>query len=386
MQTKTLKWILPFVALTIGVAGSKGINALAAEPDAKAHVDSRPIVEIETVSALDHQVVINSYGEVKPFESTQLSVQVSGEVIEWHSSFVSGGIVARGDVLMRIEKDNYEAAVLQAEAELSRAQASLIEERALADVAADEAKRFPNRKHTDLFLRKPQVLSAKAGVKSAKAALKRAQRDLDNCEVKAPYDALVISRDVGVGQFVSTGSPVATLNNVEFAEIVIPIAGFDSAFLPERVTGIAATIKQSGLNGFTRHASIHRDLGVVDSDTRMVNLVVRVEDPYGLETRQPEVRFGSYVQVSFGGKTLNKIYRLPQDLVNNQTVWLLNADNELEPREVKVIREEGAYFYVSAGLNDNEKIVMTVPEYPQKGMAVKVAGADSSQHDTAEKL
>ena len=362
------------------------INALATEPDEKALVDTRPVVEVETAFALDHQVVINSYGEVKPFESTQLSVQVSGEVTAWHPNFVSGGIVARGDVLMEIEKDNYEAAVLQAEADLSRAQATLIEEQAQADVAADEAKRFPNRKHTDLFLRKPQVLSAQAGVKSARAALKRAQRDLANCEVRAPYDALVISRDVGLGQFVSTGTPVATLNGVEHAEVVIPIAGFDSAFLPERITGLTATIKQTGLNGFTRQAVVHRDLGVVDSDTRMVNLVVRIQDPYGLKTRQPQVKFGSYVQVTFGGKTLSRIYRLPQDLVNNNTIWLLNTENQLEPREVTVIREEGTYFYVSAGLNDNEKIVTTVPEYPQKGMTVKVAGEDSTQSATTEKL
>lgn len=386
MQTKILKLTLPFVALIFGVVGAMGIHALAKGPKSNNILDSRPVVEVETIAALDHQVVINSYGEVKPFESTELSVQVSGEVVGWHDSFVTGGIVAKGDVLMQIEKDNYEAAVLQAEAELSRAQAMLIEEQAQAEVAQDEAKRFPNRKHTDLFLRKPQVLSAQAGVKSAQAALKRAQRDLDNCEVRAPYDALVISRNVGMGQFVSTGASVATLNNIEYAEVVLPIAGFDSAFLPDRVSGITATIKQNGLNAFTRQAYIHRDLGVVDNDTRMVNLVVRIEDPYGLENGQPEIKFGSYVQVSFGGKTLNKIYRLPQDLVNDRTVWLLNSNNELEPRTVKVVREEGAYFYVSAGLQDNEKIVMTVPEYPQKGMAVKVAGDDSSRHDTTEKL
>jgi RND family efflux transporter MFP subunit len=387
MQTKLLKWILPFAALTVGAVGAAGINAVAADPKAKEPVDSRPVVEVEAISARDHQVVINSYGEVKPFEQTQLSVQVSGEVTYWNPSFVAGGVIARGDVLMRVEKDNYEAAVLQAEAELSRAQAALIEEQALADVAADEAKRFPSKKHTDLFLRKPQLMSAKAAVKSAQAGLKRAQRDLDNCNVIAPYDALVVSRDVGLGQFVSVGTPVAKLNNIEVAEVIIPIAGFDSAFLPERLAGTAATVKQSGLNGFTRAAVIDRDLGVVDTQTRMVNLVVRIDDPYGIKNKQPAVKFGSFVQVDFTGKTLNRIYRLPQELVNNQTVWILKDDNTLEPRKVQVIREESEYFFVSIGLNDNEKLVTTVPEYPQEGMAVKVAGADSSSAgDAAQTL
>ncbi|WP_105166604.1 efflux RND transporter periplasmic adaptor subunit [Pseudoalteromonas sp. T1lg23B] len=378
MKTNIMRWILPFAVLTLGGLGAWGINAVAADPKEKEPVDSRPVVEVESISALDHQVIINSYGEVKPYEQTNLSVQVSGEVTYWHPSFIPGGVIARGDVLMRIEKDNYEAALLQAEAELSRAKAALIEEQALAEVAADEARRFPSKKHTDLFLRKPQLMSAKAAVKSAEAGLKRAQRDLDNCEVVAPYDALVVSRSIGLGQFVSVGTPVAQLNNIEAAEIVIPIAGFDSAFLPERIEGIPATVTQSGLNGFTRQAVIDRDLGVVDTQTRMVNLVVRIDDPYGLESKQPALKFGAFVQVDFAGKTLSRIYKLPQDLVNNQTVWLLNDENKLEPRKVQVIREEGEYFYVNVGLNGNERIVTTVPEYPQKGMAVKVAGADSS--------
>ncbi|MGO3421825.1 MAG: efflux RND transporter periplasmic adaptor subunit [Pseudoalteromonas distincta] len=386
MQTNSLRWVFPFVALIVGVVGFMGINAIAQEPEKKEVIDTRPTVQVEPVAANDHQVIINSYGEVKPLENTLLSAQVSGEVLSWHPNFVAGGIVARGETLFTIEKDNYEAAVLVAEAELARAQAGLIEEQAQAQVAEDEAKRFPSKARTDLFLRKPQVLSAQASVKSAQAALKRAQRDLDNCDVTAPYDALVISRNIGVGQFVTMGSQVAELNNIETAEVIIPIAGFDSVFLPERIKGITATVIQKGLNSFTREGVIDRDLGIVDSATRMSSLVVRIEDPYGLKTKQPSIKFGSYVQVNFAGATLNNIYRLPQALVNNQTVWVVNKSQELEPRKVTVIREEGEYFYISSGLNADDQLVTTLPEYPQKGMQVKIAGVatpESSELSTS---
>ncbi|CAD2226302.1 Multidrug resistance protein [Pseudoalteromonas sp. 3J6] len=392
MQGNVLRWIFPFVALALGVAGFAAINAIAKESDKKEVIDTRPTVQVEAVSANNHQVIINSYGEVQPLENTQLSAQVSGEVVSWHPSFVAGGIVGRGETLFTIEKDNYEAAVLQAEAELARAQAMLIEEQAQAKVAEDEAKRFPNKARTDLFLRKPQVLSAQAAVKSAQAALKRAQRDLDNCEVSAPYDALVVSRNVGVGQFVTMGAQVAELNNIETAEVIIPIAGFDSVFLPERVKGVKATVIKTGLNGFTRQAAIDRDLGIVDNATRMSSLVIRIEDPYGLTNQQPAIKFGTYVQVNFAGTMLNNIYRLPQELVNNQTVWIVNDEQQLEPRKVKVIREEGEYFYISDGLEANDKLVTTLPEYPQKGMAVKVASltetksTDAADNASTEKL
>ncbi|OUS73880.1 efflux transporter periplasmic adaptor subunit [Pseudoalteromonas sp. A601] len=374
MRTTLLKWVLPFVVLSVGIAGFAGINAIAQEPEKQDVVDTRPVVKVEPVAANNHQVVINSYGEVKPLESTRLSAQVSGEVVSWHPNFVAGGIVARGEILFTIEKDNYEAALLQAQAELAQAQAQLIEEQAQAQVAEDEAKRFPDKERTALFLRKPQVLSAKASVKSAQARLKRAQRDLDNCEVTAPYDALVVSREIGVGQYINMGTQVAELNNIETAEVIIPIAGFDSVFLPERVKGIKATVMKTGLHGFSREAKIDRDLGVVDNATRMSSLVVRIDDPYGLVNKQHAIKYGTYVQVNFAGAMLENIYRLPQELVNNQTVWIVNAEQQLEPRKVKVIREEGEYFYISDGLEADDQLVMTLPEYPQKGMAVKVAG------------
>lgn len=383
MQSNSLRWVFPFVALALGIVGFMAINAIAKESEKKEVIDARPTVQVEPVAANDHQVIINSYGEVKPLENTQLSAQVSGEVLSWHPNFVAGGVVARGETLFTIEKDNYEAAVLVAEAELARAQAGLIEEQAQAQVAEDEAKRFPSKARTDLFLRKPQVLSAQASVKSAQAALKRAQRDLDNCDVTAPYDALVISRNIGVGQFVAMGSQVAELNNIETAEVIIPIAGFDSVFLPERIKGITATIIQKGLNSFTREGVIDRDLGIVDNATRMSSLVVRIEDPYGLKNKQPAIKFGSYLQINFAGAMLNNIYRLPQELVNNKTVWIVNEEQQLEPRKVTVIREEGEYFYISDGLQANDKLVITLPEYPQKGMAVKIAGLQDTKKTEA---
>ena len=383
MDKKWMKGLLPVVVLASCIGSFVTINAVAQDSEEKKPVDTRPTVKIENITSRDHQVVITSYGEVAPLESTRLAAQVQGEVVQWHPNFIPGGLVHRGDILFTIEKDNYQADLLQAQAQLASAEAALIEENAKQDVAVDEAKRFPNKKFTDLYLRKPQVLSAQAAVKSAKASLKRAERNLARCEVKAPYDALIISKNIGLGQFVNTGESVAVLNNVESAEVLIPIAGFDSAFLPKNLSGLNAVVSQKGLNGFKREAIISRDLGVVDSETRMSNLVVRIQEPYGLNSQVPTIKFGSYVEVKFAGQTLQQIYKLPQELVNNRTVWVVGEDDKLNAKKVQVIREEGEFFLVNQGLNDQDKLVVTLPEYPQKGMEVNIADSDVS---TTEKL
>lgn len=379
MKTEPLRWLLPVVILGGAYGGYAAIASSAAE-STETKPEKKPLtVTVASVKSSDHKVLITSHGELLPVEVTQVSAQVSGEVTSWHPNFVAGGVVKRGETLFSIESDNYQAAVLQAEANLASAQASLIEEKAKAEVAKRQAKNLPAKQVTDLYLRKPQVLSAMAQVKSAQAGLKRAKRDLENCKIVAPYDALVVSRDIGVGQYISVGAHVATLNNIEAGEVHIPIAGFDSAFLPENYAGVSATVVQRGIIDAKREGVIERDLGVVDSATRMINMVVRVDDPYAIESDASALKFGSYVEVQFIGKELKHIYRLPQELVNNRQVWVVNEDNELEPRIVNVLRAEQEFMLISEGLSDEDQIVLTVPEYPQKGMRVEVAVTESEQ-------
>jgi hypothetical protein len=106
----------------------------------------------------------------------------------------------------------------------------------------------------------------------------------------------------------------------------------------------------------------------------MTNLVVQVEDPYSLNTNMPKLRFGNYVTVKFNGQKLNQVFELSQDFVNNNAIWLVEADNKLVKRDVQVIREEGDMFVIGSGINANDRVVTTLPEYPQQGMEVKIAG------------
>jgi len=374
MNKKWIKIAAPIALLVAGVVGKNVIGASGPETEKKEAVDTRPTVQIEEISSANHQVIITGHGEVKPLESTDLSAQVSGEVVKWHPNFVAGGLVKRGELLFEVEKDAYEAAVLQAEAQLSQAKANLIEEQGRADVAKREAQSMPDAKVTDLYLRKPQLMTAQAQVKSAKAALKLAKRDLNNTSVVAPFDALVVSRSVGVGQFVSMGAKIAKLHNIEVAEVVFPVAGFDSAFLPEQLLGLEANVATEGRYSLSRPATIVRDLGLIDTDTRMSNIVVRIEDPYSMKSNLPKLMFGHYVNVTFKGQVLNSVFRLSQDLVNNNSVWVVGEENKLDRKAVEVLREEGQYFLLGNGLSESDKIVLTLPEYPQKGMEVKIAG------------
>ncbi len=378
MLKRHLKWILPLGIIGVGAAGYSMVQATKPEVINTKAVDVAPTVDIAVLEPMTHQVAISSFGEVAPLEVTALSTQVSGEVLGWHPNFVPGGVVKRGDILFSIEDDNYQAAVLQAEAELAQSKAALIEERAKAKVAEQQAKKIKDKQVSELYLRKPQLLSAEARVKSAQASLKRAKRDLDNCKVLSPYDALVVSRTIGVGQFVTSGSQIAMLNNIESAEIMLPIAGFDSPFLPVNVIGTQAKVLSKGRIDVMRDGIIVRDLGIVDSATRMVNMVVRVEDPYAVKTKAVGLPFGSYVEVQFNGKAIPNLFQIPQELVKSDRVWLVDENDTLYFKQVNVVRQEQANFYIDSGLESGDRLVLTPPEFPQVGMKVKMTGVPQS--------
>ena len=371
---KLIRVILPIAIIVLGIGAMKTVTALGDTTEENESVDTRPTVQVTQLKPESFAINIEAFGELAPLESTRLAAQVSGEVVEWNPKFVAGGIVKRGEALFSIEKDAYTAALLQAESALANAQAALIEEKALANVAEREAATLPNSRVTDLYLRKPQILSAEAAVKAAQAQMKIAKRDLANTEVVAPYDALIVSRSIGKGDFLTVGTTAATLYNVEVGEVTFPLARFDQAFLPEALNGIEATV--SLLNGTTdeikRSATIVRDSGIYDSATRMTHLVARVNDPYGLTTQQAVLRFGAYTKVSFTGKTIDNVYRIPQELITRRQLWILDEADKLVAKPVEVVREVDSEFLIRVDIAADDRIVMTLPEYPQNGMAVKV--------------
>ncbi len=365
-----------FVVIGIFTGIGFAISATAEEEQEKEVVDSRPLISVTTLHPENYDVNISGFGEVEPLESTSISAQVSGEIISWNPKFVAGGLVERGEILFSIEDDQYHASVLQAEAQVSLAEATLAEELARQKVAEREAKSLPSSKVTDLYLRKPQVLSAKAQLKSAQAQLRIAKRNLSKTKVKAPYDAIVVERKLGKGQFVSAGMHVAQLNSIESAEIIIPIAGFERPFLKNNMAGESAIAMLKTSTNSVREGYIHRDLGVVDASTRMMHLVMRIDDPYGTKTGQEPIKFGSYVEIQFAGKQLDGVFKVPQTLVNNAKIWLVDENNQLQAKPVDVVREEGSYFYISKGLEADARMAENLPEYPQNGMEVRIESPD----------
>ena len=376
MKSRVMNRILIVISCAISGLLFFIINSTAIEIQPNPIERIAPSVDVKEVWQSKHQTVLTGHGLIEPLESAQLVTEVSGKVTYWSPHLVPGGIVKRETLLMSIEKDAYQAAVLEAEQNVAAAKAQLVEEQARADVAGREAKGFSKGDVSDLYLRRPQLHQAKVALDSALASLKLAEKELHNCDIYAPFDGLVVAREVGHRQYVNQGQQVAMLHNIEFAEVSVPIAGFERAFLPDRVSQIEALVSSDYQE--SRKGKVVRDLGVIDSQTRMRRVAIRIEDPYSLSTKQPVLRFGEFVETKFPGKLIENVYQVPQGSVSNNELWVVDEDNRLQPKPVSVISAQGNQYIVKGNLGTSAVVVLTVPEYPRAGMIVNPHDRQSS--------
>lgn len=376
-----LKVSLPLVVIVAGIAGASIINATGTPPvEPVEEASPGPVVTVRSISPLPHQFSVTSWGELQPREITTLTPEVTGRVIAFHENFIEGGLIRQGEVLVTLDDSDYRTALLTAESSLAAAKAQLQEDQALARVAQQELRNTEDP--TPLALRLPQLQSSEAAVKSAEAGLQKAQRDLARTKIVAPYDALVKSRNTGVGQVISMGTTLGQIYNVERAEIHLPIANFDLQFLQEQVIGSQAYIDMPTA---PRPVNIVRDLGIVDAQTRMTHLVASVDDPYGLRSDKPTLRFGQFVTVRIEGQSVSEVYRLPQEALVRDSIWLVTEDNTLQRQQVNILRKEGRDVLVTEGISASDTLVVMPPNFPQDGMRVRpVAEDDGTQ--TAQDL
>lgn len=364
------------------VALATAVSLMVLSSTAKGSLNKDISVQTTHVTALplerqSHSTVIKGYGEIVPAEITLLSTRVSSTVVYWSEKFVRGGIVEKGEVLFRLEDSRYQAELKNAEADILSAKADLEQELGLAKVAKSELERINSKDRNRLFLREPQIKSAYAAVQSAEARLISAKHNLDSTVIKAPFDALVVERNIGLGQYVAQGNQVAQLYNVESAEILVPVAKFDSRFLPENNQDIAVKVRLPYAN-LTTQAHLSRQLRLTDSLTRTNSVVVIIKELYQHRHGGLSFQFGDYVEVEFSGRAIDGVYKVPEYLVSNNQVWIMNQNNALERREVSVVRNENGYAIIDGGFELSDKLVTSVPEYPYQGMPVKLMMAGST--------
>ena len=289
------------VLTAVILLGSFGIAALLVaqrpEPERRELPSQIPFVSTASVALGSGAIPVYGAGTVRPRDQVDVAAGVSGRVVWVDPAFESGGRVSEGQVLFRIDDADYRHRVEQARASVAFQEVESLKVEEEARIARSQYERFRSRlaggaagsEPAPLAEWEPQLEAARAALERDRALLAEAELLLSRTAVKAPFDAVVRSESVAVGQFVTAGLGVAQIYASDAVEIVVPISDADAALIPglwdlragvaDRRVG-ARVVVQHGTGSYAWEGYLDRTEAALDEDTRTLDVIVRVPDPF----------------------------------------------------------------------------------------------------------
>ena len=331
------------------------------------------VVEIQPKSV---QLKVNSQGSVMPSTESQLIPEVSGKVSWMSPNLVAGGYFDDQEILIRVDDTDYKTKLDRAQANLARADAEQqhneFEYRRMQSLVK---RNLVSRSQLENSLRAYRV--AEASLQDATANFNQAEQDLARTQIRAPFAGLVRSENVDIGQFVSRGSPIAIIYAGNQAEVRLPIADRQLAFLniPVSIRGeipqefqpeVTLTAQYAGQT-LEWKGNIVRSEAEIDVSSRMVQLVARVES----NSNPVPLTIGLFVTAEIQGLAANNIVVLPREaLRNNNQVLVVDEDNKLRFRKISMLRLYQDDLLIKGGLNVGERVCISPIQTVIEGMIV----------------
>lgn len=358
--------------IILGVAGIVTWIIFSTEPAAvreSATKETAMLVDVITVKKDTYHPTISAMGTVQASQQIELSPQVSGRVTALSENFVPGGYVKKGEMLLQIEKADFQNRLQQRKSELLQARSELNMEMGRQRVAQKDyelAEQDLSDAEKDLVLRKPQLEAARSRVLSAESAVEQARLDLQRTTVKAPFDAHVISRQINTGSQVAAGQSLGQIAGLDtyWVEATVPLSQLPHITFPkDEEEGSPVSVSSRSWPAETsRKGRLFRLIGSLEDQTRLARILVEVEDPLAYRKDAdtlPALMLGAFVEAQIQAKAIPGVVRLNRDYVRkNETVWVMK-NGELDIRDVQIAFKDATHAYIREGLSDNDSVVTT---------------------------
>ncbi|WP_276165413.1 efflux RND transporter periplasmic adaptor subunit [Zobellia alginiliquefaciens] len=378
MNNKKILWICLAI---LGVGIVMTILIFSTEPEAKqegASVETAMLVDVISVKKGTFQPVIVATGTVQPVEDVNLSPLVSGQVIRRDPAFTPGGFVKKNQVLLQIDPADYRNTLELRKSEFMQSQTTLDTEMGRQQIAEQDLKLISDdslfgnnplsEEERQLVLRKPQLNAVKANISAAKAAVDQAQLDLERTTIRAPFDAHILSQNVTKGALVAQGDNLGRIVGVDHYWVLatVPIAKLQWLSFPNGNSEKGASVRiensSAWANDAFREGYLDKQIGALDDQTRLARVLVKVADPLATKKElkgKPKLMIGTFVEVKIQADSVTDVVRVNRDHIrNNETVWVMK-EKKLEIRKVTIDLTDDTHAYISEGLEDDEKVVVT---------------------------
>lgn len=347
------------------------------EPEVGEASVNRIGVYVERAIRTDARAEVTVYGEVRPRVQIDVISEVSGRVTSVSPQFIEGGSVPAGDALLTIEDRDYVVAVSEARARLAARRLEL--EQALADADVAKKQLAGEANPSNLALKKPQIAQARAGLQAAELSLSRAESDFSRTQISLPFDVRITETMVDEGQYVGAGRAVASVFSTDIAEVRLPLSDADIAALGVPIgydAGDGAGLRvqlSTDIAGATRTWAGHlvRLDAALDPRTRSTFGTAEVANPFEVADGDMPMAPGLFVAANIEGRNLVDVMAIPAaGLRAGGRIFIMNDDDLLEIRSVIVEHATAKVAYLSSGVNEGDRIIVSPIRNPVAGMAL----------------
>jgi len=395
--SKSMGWTLTIFALLLAIALAIGFfivqhhkaeEAAALDADAVAQADAAPSVDVVTVNYAPPTETVGYPGETRGWYQSTIYARVNGYVGQWFVDI--GDRVQKGQVLATIDTPDLDAQFQAAQHQLamSLAQVDVVKANAeFAKTTYDRWKDSPKGVVSDQERdeKKAEYESSLAQMTSAQAKVSADQANIDQLsalesykKVTAPYDGVITSRHIDIGDLVTAGSTSSTSSLYTMAQIDEIRVFVD---VPQKATagmevGVPAVATATQFPDKKFLGKITRTSNAIDPVTRTLRVEVDLDNPDRL------LLPGMYVQVSFN-LTHQTLLRVPASALmfrsGGPQVAVVGDDGKITFRDVRIVIDNGDYVEIDSGLSANEKVALNLSNQIAEGQTVVPTDVDASE-------
>ncbi len=341
-------------------------------------------VGAETVTNGDIPIILNELGTVTALANVTVKTQINGQLTA--VGFQEGQIVKVGDFLAQIDPRPYQVA-------LEQAQGTLAKDQALLQQAQNDLKRYQTLAKQDSISQQQAddqrflVAQFQGAVQIDQALIDSAKLNLTYCHIIAPVAGRVGLRQVDQGNYVQTSDAngIVVIAQEQPISVIFTVTEDNLPAIMKRLHSGAKLQVQA----YDRSNAKLLATGVLSSVDNQINTTtgtvnIRATFPNDDESLFPN----QFVNARLLVDTLQNVVRVPVHAVQlgapGSYVYVINANNTVSVKPVKLGPTDGQYTQVISGLSAGDRVVTDGTDRLRDGQKVTIPPPPGQQNAQTE--